>query len=665
MVLRTNVGQIYLTHPRDENFTSVYQEAFTKHGQSVELFVVVEISGSNGGIRALRPEYEKLVQAFVSALKKTYVAAQTIDENTFEKALAAINASLSKIASRGRVNWYGKFHAAVGAFWQNQLALSSVGNAIVYLARKNEISSLTDNLNDEANRPVKIFSNFSTGKLAAGDRVIITTNQLFNYLSLERIHEFLADSTLEEACQEIVSALKEAKTAGFATFIFETFAPGQTLAGAASPAKSAEETKSPAPSHKAPSDLQKIGSIAWGVLLSALKLIWMAILKILDILLGLVSRLFGKKSKKYVVGAIIIALLIFGINLGISAMRKSNQQKTAEIGTALSAVAQKLDEAEAAMIYGDQNRIASLLTEAENSLGAIKAESADNKKRKDEITARLTTLKTEINKETPVDNPTILTSYANIPTDLIYSPNGIIGFNRDSGSVAFYDFRTGETKSILKDENTGDLVAGAYVGGDLGYVFLTRSGDFSRLDLAADNLVNLGAEGGPPLLDLAAIEPRDMAVLGEGTIARLYLLDSKQNQIWRIRVTASGLAAPEPWLKTSASFETARSLAIDGSIYINFSDRIEKFFGGTRADFDLSQTVPPVSEIAGSLAQSEGQYLYVLSPKTERIVMFTKTGGLFRQLVSPKFRDLADIYVDETNKVIHAAAGSELLQISF
>src|SRR3989338_3877883 len=669
MTLKTNVGQIYLTHPKDENFTSIYEEAFTKHGQPVELFVVVEISGNGSAIGDRRGEYEKLVQTFVSALKKTYVSAPVVDQDTFERALAAINTSISKIASRGKVNWYGKFHAAVAAFWQNQLALSTAGNAVVCLNRKKEIVSLSEDILGKPIRPVKIFSNFSTGKLIPGDRVVLSTNQMFNYLSLERMREFLNENTLEETCQEIISLLQDIKTAGFASFIFETFAPGQTLAVAAHHAQagsaSAEKEKVAPIAAAVPSEMAKIGKIAFRFFVNLLKFIWIVILKIFDVFLGLLSRLFGKRSKKYAVAAIALALIVFAVNIGLAAIRKSNRQRTSQENSALAKVEEKLNEAEAALIYDDQNRIIALLTEAEEELKNIKsAKNQDNEKRKS-VEDRLAALKNQINKETKIENPVVLTSYSNVPTDLIRSPDGIIGFNRESGSMSFYDFRTGETKTLLKNTNTGNLIGGAYVGGNLGYVFLARSGNFSKLDLQSDNLIEQGATDAPTL-DLKTIEPRGLAVLGEGALARLYLVDPKQNQIWRLRVTESGIASPEKWLKTtSASFDGARGLTVDGSIYVVFENKIEKFFNGNPADFQFSEIIPPLEKFTKIASKSEDQYIYALHPSAERIVIFTKAGKLFQQLVSPKFRDLADIYVDEKNKVIHAISGSELLQINF
>lgn len=668
MALKTNVGQIYLTHPKDENFTSIYEEAFTKHGVAVELFLVLEIA-SNGAnsVKLKKPEYEKLVQTVVGALKKTYVTAPAINEDTFERALAAINAALSRLASRGKVNWYGKFHAAAAALWQNQFALSTTGNALVYLSRRGEITSLSEDFPEKPKGAIKIFSNYSSGKLAAGDRVILSTNQIFNYLSLERLREFLGEESLEEACEEIITTLQDIKTAGFSTFIFETYAPGRTLPQQAEkPATIDDQPEIPAYAvpRQPKSEFGKILTIAKDVAVSLLKFLWITILKIVDVTLGIIARIFGtRRSKKFLGIVIALALLVLLVNVGLTAFKRSGNEKDSKEAQAFTQIEEKLNEAEAALIYDDQNKAVTLITDAEDLLAKLKTKNTD---KRDSLRERLLAVKNRVNKEERIENPTVITTFPNIPTDLIRSGNGILGFNRDSGTMAFYDFRTGEIKPILKNKNTSDLVNGVYAGGKLGYVFLKRSGRFAALDLASDSLTDLATATSTPTIDLDASEVRDLEILGEGTLARLYILDPKQNQIWRIRASGETLVPAEKWLKTTdTSFAEADNFSVDGSIFVQYKNSVQKFFNGQRADFELAQTVPSVDNVENIFTQADYQYLYLLEPDRERIMIFAKDGKLHKQLVSPKFRELSDIYADEKNKIIHVLSGSELLQINY
>lgn len=658
--LKTTIGQIYFTHPRDENFTSLYQEAFSKHGRTYELFTVVEIERADLDRQQTKAEYEKLVQNMVSAFKRTYIAAPVVDEETFEKALAAINTGIGRLASRNKVSWYGKLNAAIGVISGNQFSLSVAGNGIVYLVRHGEFSLLSEGLAEAARRGAKIFTNFSTGSLRGGDRIILSTKQLFNYLSLDRIRDFLGEETLEESCQEIIQSLEDIKTVGFASFIVETYSStrGKNVAPLESVAIAAT------PGLKKPPDSQVFSSAAKRYSILALRFLGHFLLGFL----GMISRLFGnllhRRSKKYLVAAIVVVLLILVANISIASFRKSSQQKKNQETTVLSEVKTKLDEVEAAMIYGDDRKIATLLSEAESLLSGTSSKFAPDERIRQE--ERLAALKNKLNKEEQIDNPTILTQFPNIPTDLTHSPNGFLAFNRDSGSMAFYDFRLGETKTVLTGANTGNLMMGAYVGGNHGFLFLDRQGRFERVDLENNRLIGGETATSTAVIDPATSEIAALTVLGEGTGARLYLVDTKQNQIWRVRVNEATLGNPERWLKGSADLSEARSVAVDGSIYVQFAKRVDKYFNGQQQSFELSSVVPNYENFTRAFTKADYQYLYILEPEKNRVLIYNKSNGkLEKQLTATKFKDAADLHVDEKARIIYLLAGNELLQVNF
>ncbi len=665
MKLKTRVGQIFLTHAKDENYTSLYEEAFSKHGQNVELFAVLEISDSAGVSPKLRKtEYEHLTQTLVGAFKKTYVSAPALDQATFEKALATINASLSRLASRGKVGWYGKLNAAVGAVFQNQLFISTTGSALVYLSRKGELTLLSDGLSEAVSRPVKIFSNYSSGRVWTADRVIFSTNQLVNYLSLDRIREFLNEDTLEEICQGIITALNEIKTVGFATFVCEIGTGqepedslGERPLGGLTLEKLAGRASAPTAGSGA-GVVRQTGHYLW----VSGKFLWELLSSLLGAIFGLVLTFFRKRPKKYLFLALGLVVILLLLNVGVAAFRKFSQNRQTQQASAVTEMAAKLDDAEAALIYNDEDRVVTLVQEAEKLLATVQKRSTPEEYQP--LEKRLLELQKKVKKELRVESPTILTQFPNIPTDLFYSPNGAVGFNRNSQSLAFYDFRSGETKSLLTNQNTSNLLLGEFVGGDHQYVFLDKGGKLSSLKLPQTELAPYETES--PLLDLGPAKIQALAVLGEGATARLYLLDTRQNQIWRLRMTETGVETAEAWLKAEVpSVQEASDLTVDGSIYLQYPERVEEYFNGQRQTFALNLIEPPLKKATRIFTQADYQFLYVLEPENSRILLYSKDGKLNLQILSPKFRDLSDIYVDEGGKIIYALAGAELLQINY
>src|SRR3989344_1000798 len=224
MKLKLNIGQVFLTHPKDQNFASVYEESFSRDGGSVDLFAVIEVaSASSQTLKANKEDYEKLSRTIVAALKRTYISSPIVNEETFEKALANINSSLSRLGSKEKVTWFGRLNAALGAVIGKQLFLSVVGNGLVYLYRDGEPSLLSEGLTDEKPKPTKLFANYASGGLASGDRVVLSNRELLNFLSQQRLGNFLASETLEDACGEIIASLSDVKDTGFATYIFEAY----------------------------------------------------------------------------------------------------------------------------------------------------------------------------------------------------------------------------------------------------------------------------------------------------------------------------------------------------------------------------------------------------------------------------------------------------------
>lgn len=653
MELKTKVGQIFLEHQKDENYSSVYEETIGTRGISVQLFAVLEIAESPTGnfIKNNKLEFETLTRGIVSAFKKTYVSAPTINEETFERALAAINTALGKFGAKGKINWHGKLNVALCAFSQGELCLSTSGNAVVYLVRGRNSSLLSEDL-DDGSRPVKIFSNYSSGKLQKKDRVLISTKQLFNYLSLDKILEMLYQDELEEACHEIITSLSDTKNISFATFVFETLNEGE--------AASKILEKYPSPQTSSSKDILNASfAVAKRIFLTLANLMGL----IFNLIYGFLRGRARPGSKKPLVLTIGLIIILLGASIGFSVLRrKTNQRQETELAN-LERATEIVNQAEAAAIYQDEAEVLNLIESAQKLVPANSSER--NAASFTALANRMQNLKDGVNKEIIVESPIVLATFNMVATDLIYENNGLLAFNRNTGVLGFYDFRNGETREVLQNKNTSSLVMGGLAGGAHRFVFFTRNGKFSRLDPAADSLAEYVSET-PNLPEPEKSKIQDMAILGVANNARIYLLDSNRDQIWRFRITDDTAIGPaEAWLKTEVDLSEARDMAIDNNIYILFSQGLEKFFNGQKQNFTLSAVSPPIEKAEKIFAIPEAQMVYILEPANERVLVYNKAGRLQNQLKSPKLREAADFYVDEKAKIIYALAGQELLQINF
>ena len=666
MKTKVQVGQIHLTHPKDQNFTALYAEAFRKDQDSVDLFAVIEIADDQpGGPRVLKTEYERLIGLVVAAFKKSYVTSPIIDEDAFERALASVNASLSRSLSRGKVGWFDKFNACLGAVYKNELSLSVAGSGRVFLMRDGELNLLSEDLSETKTRPVKIFSNYATGGLKNRDRVVLATGQLNNYISQERVREYLKEETLGESCQEIITALADVKTISFGAFVCEIVStagkPLETpkinvvMPTATSRAATSEE----------PSAVWSFVKTAASAGFMILEVLW----RIVSAIGGAVARLvkkprpaalgggrFGRTGRKVIVAAIGLVVIIFLGNIAYGYVKKTLLRKAPTESVELANIDQLLDNAEAAMIYKDEKKAAAAAGEAEKLLAETKGAKPSEKWQSQ--SARLEAVKNKINKIINVAAPTVLATFPSVPTDLLKSTNGTLAFNRDSGRMAYYDFRSGETKTLLPNENLGRFVAGEYLGGNVGYLFLGREGGYERLDVENQQLTKYEGTNGPKTAS-------QFRILGVGAAARLYLLDIPGNQLWRVRMSDAGPAAPEPWFKSTENLSGVLDLAVDGAIYLLHANGVDKYFNGAKQNFELSPVLPNLSDATAIFASENTQSLYILESAKNRILVYDKTGKLQSQLVSDKFRDGSALFADEANKIIYLLSGSELLQIKY
>ncbi|MDD3498040.1 MAG: hypothetical protein PHH24_00870 [Candidatus Moranbacteria bacterium] len=127
-----------------------------------------------------------IVNFLASVCKKTYFAShhRTALES-FEATLYRLNLSLSEVAKHGNVNWIGKIDAAICSIDDKEINFTVSGDAKILLLREGRLSEISNGLSpkDEAINPIKTFTDIASGKLKDGDKLILTTEDIFHLFS--------------------------------------------------------------------------------------------------------------------------------------------------------------------------------------------------------------------------------------------------------------------------------------------------------------------------------------------------------------------------------------------------------------------------------------------------------------------------------------------------
>jgi hypothetical protein len=104
-------------------------------------------------------------------------------EVSFKEALRKGNIFLAKKAESGDINWLGNLNIAVLNFGNFLLNFARVGTIRIILSRSDELKDLGQEIETHGTgSATKFFSNISTGRLMLNDKVILSTQQLFEQL---------------------------------------------------------------------------------------------------------------------------------------------------------------------------------------------------------------------------------------------------------------------------------------------------------------------------------------------------------------------------------------------------------------------------------------------------------------------------------------------------
>ena len=143
---------------------------------------------------------------------------------------------------------------------------------------------------------------------------------------------------------------------------------------------------------------------------------------------------------------------------------------------------------------------------------------------------------------------------------------------------------------------------------------------------------------------------KDLTVYGNN----LYVLDNQNNQIFKYPESGGSFANGQPWIKEELNTSQTSSLTIDGSIYIVTNDgSIKNLLKGGLEKFDYHAPHPNIGTGAIIKTFRDSDYLYIIDPANNRVIILDKEGNIKDQYTSQKFDDLKDLAVDPDEKTIY------------
>ncbi|MBI2427068.1 MAG: hypothetical protein HYV34_04435 [Candidatus Kerfeldbacteria bacterium] len=357
---------------------------------------------------------------------------------------------------------------------------------------------------------------------------------------------------------------------------------------------------------------------------------------------SLLLRLLNIPRRRKLILLIAIALLVvFSWTIVNQGERKEQQTLRDQYNADIITAKQKVGEADAALIYENEEDARALLIEAKNLVSGI----PDDEELKDEKTKVLGDIDTrlvDVNHVVDVQ-PTLIADVANG-----FPEAALTGLGKLGSSYYSVDSRTGVLYHIASDGTVLDVDRDLAIDGSITQILEAPS---SLLLLSSTRVLAEFAEPATFTKREILFATQDVNI-SSGVVynGNLYLLDSQGKHVLKHIKTGANYGEGVQWIKdSSVDVSRGSAISVDGSMYIGTSDgKVMKLFqGNIDPDFKLSTIEPKFGAVKEIVADESVQNLYALDRENARVVVLSKDGKFVKQYRSDTFDRLEAMHVDE------------------
>ena len=354
----------------------------------------------------------------------------------------------------------------------------------------------------------------------------------------------------------------------------------------------------------------------------------------------------------------IAIIIIFSINLTL----QKNKQETIELEENFdelkALIEQKQNQAEANMLFSNEGGAKKLYDEIKALMAELPQQTEEQIEQYSEFDEKYNVFLEKIRRVERFANIEELINISNIAPNasaenIVYSQknNKIYIADSQQKSIFIFDINdnTATTFTDLEQENFG-MNSATMINDSKIYYFGKNS--LLIYDLKNNNLKNYSIN-----INNGEIVDAD------NYNNRLYLLDKKNKQILRYNAANYSFTSPYGWIQEPILIDDFVSMSIDGHIYVlGKNNQALKYLRGQTLDFSLEAIEPPLVNPIKIHASENNDYLYVLDPSENRLIVYDKNGQFIMQYMDEKFSSLKDFALDETNKKIYLLNNNSVYQ---
>lgn len=667
----SQIAKIQLGNPKQTK-SFVFAMAEKAQGNVAELFLIIELPLSDSETSAAN---ENICLTVATAFRKVYK--KPLEENSFENAISQINEDLGLLASAGQTRWIDKIHAIVAVKQKNTFQISSCGKVAAFLLRDGEFTDIS--CSGQTTHPLKTFDTFASGKIRLNDLLILSTTQMFNYLSIDRFKDLVLSGNFLRATQTVIQLLKDNAGQNIA---FGTILNLQVPVGMAGDEEldleefvSQEETEISLV-EKIFTQLKKIGHFR-----NFPKMPNMRMPKIgshLKNLGGAAKNAAGFSKTAF--GAAKKQLSASKEALSWQKVKSYSPQKKFFFASVLALLVVVITNIALAVHYKNIQKNDHLIFSNIQEAKSLLSKASDSLLYKNESVAR----------------DFFQTAMLKLPKE---------GFKISSRNKAEYE----QVKPLLEDlkqkmekvlnvavENLGSLSSGQVLLSLPGALGTESAGNITAYELGSKKILDGAFKSPGQILEAILLNTSQMAIFSQkglilwtvnenkisqaftqniptekdfGGLAfyednkKIYILDKSLGKIFSFVSSSNGFSKPTLTV-SDEKLKNAQSLSLDGNIYALDKENILKFTKGKPQKFTLPFLLNPFSGEGKIYTQKNFKNIYILDISQKRIIILDKKGSLMATIKNPTFTNLKDFTIDENAKTIYLLNDVSLLKMA-
>jgi hypothetical protein len=645
-------------------------------------------------VNLAQPARQQLTASLTQAIEQAWSTANHAEdaERVLEQLLQQVNPTLKNYERLLGNPMAPRFHLCLGLLKNQELALSHVGHIAALVLRGQQVTSIFGQGKPRPSRAA--FQHLVGGTLEPGETLLLATTTLLDYLSVEKLTHLFSLHSPGLALREVeegITALEHHPPVG--TIAVRLGELAEQNPGTETSLKQLLATQDHTSSLLKPSLLPTLWS--WAKLhtpkvfrrvdepapyvindraasrtvaaperrrslfkrLSGLpaKFAWLRSRESIETTItwwleGKLNTWRAQPTAKRVF--LVLALLVLiAFSQSVVSMGKAkllgldseryNQQVTA--------ITENQAAIEGALIYRDDVKAQELLTVTKGMLQTLPRNTRSREQQFQALSSSLALVERRLNHTTEV---ALTTPWVQLP-------------ELAQGSSWVTTTLVGST--LVVSSSTGQVVLVGTDGKNLGKLQLPAGFGTPQQAAALENAVLLVSSGGNQVIVdvkgktvLPVTKPLSL-VDASSYQGRLYYLGGKPLTIYSATRSGADFGTPSRWLRSGqAEPTTAKSLTVDGALYLADGSTVQKFVRGLKRDFTVQPTTPPLQNIDTIRTTTDTDYLYLSSRSDKRVVIYDKQGKLMAQLLLPSLSDLSP---DGQRQYLYLLANGELYRL--